>query len=119
MVSTGWRELGGTDRPGMRHAGAVADRGGSIGDGVSLPYVRENKCLPGKRVHETPGPKRPKPPLNARSPPLQPLALWPFLPGRGPRPPQSSSMDKIAPLGDCHSPSSGLYFSRSLPCSST
>ena len=88
MVSTGGRESGGPDRPGMRHAGAVAGRGGSIGGGVSLPYVRENKRPPGKRVHEIPARNARSPPLNARSPPLQPparrpLARWPStLPSR-------------------------------------
>ena len=99
MVSSGWRESDGTGQPGMRHAGAVAGRGGSIGGGGSLPYVRENKRPPGKGVHETPArnaQNRPSTLAVCLSSPW-PVARWPagprpFLPGRGPRPPQSSSM---------------------------
>lgn len=79
MVSTGGLESGGTDRPGMRHAGAVAGRSGSIGGGVSLPYVRENKRPPGKRDHETPAQNaqnRPSTPAARLSSP-RPVARWP------------------------------------------
>ena len=108
MVSTGGRESDGPDRPGMRHAGAVAGRGGSIGGGVSLPYVRENKCPPGKRVHETPARNARSPPLNARSPPLQPLARWP--PGPLALDPsfQAGGLDRLNPPSRQNRPARGL-----------